>query len=105
MLIIIDAELSAPPSSVSCFRDVTLYSNCFLNADVLMECRQDEKDLYWKWLKSRGAFDFIEDIVRPYEERGFLIKNKRGNLVVDRIIESNLNFILNRLRLFEAFRG
>ncbi len=103
MLLIIDAQLSVPPSSVSCFRDVTLYGNCFLNADVLMECRRSEKDLYWKWLKSRGAFDFIEDIVRPYEERGFLIKESKGNLQVDRINESNLNFILNRLRLLQTF--
>ena len=103
MLLIIDAELSAPPSSVSCFRDVTLYGNCFLKSDVLMECRQSEKDIYWKWLKSRGAFDFIEDIVRPNEEKGFLIKEKGGNLQVDRINESNLNFILSRLRLFERF--
>jgi len=104
MLVIIDAELSVPPSSVSCFRDVTLYSNCFLKADVLMECPQDDKDLYWKWLKRKGAFDFIKDIVRPHEEHGFLIKEKRGNLSIDRIIESNLNFILDRLRLVEFFR-
>jgi hypothetical protein len=68
-----------------------------------MECRQNEKDLYWKWLKGRGAFDFIEDIVRPNEEKGFLIKGDGGNLQVDRINESNLGFVVNRLRLFERF--
>ena len=68
-----------------------------------MECRPSEKDLYWKWLKRRGAFDFIEDIVRPNEEKGFLIKEKGGNLQVDRINESNLGFVVNRLRLFERF--
>ena len=101
MLVIIDAKLSEPPSSVSCFRDVTLYSNCFLNADIVLECNKDLRDLYWYWLKQRGAFDFIKDFISPKQEVGTLIK-KGGNISVDRIIESNLNFIVNRLRVFRG---
>jgi hypothetical protein len=97
MLVIIDAKLTTPPSSVSCFRDVTLYSNCFLKSEVVIECNKGLRDLYWKWLKSVGAFDFVEDFVNPLQENGVRI-SKSGNISVDRIIEHNLNFILYRLR-------
>lgn len=97
MLVIIDAKLTAPPSSVCCFRDVTLYSNCFLSSQVVVECNKGLRDLYWKWLTSEGAFDFVEDFVNPMQESGMRI-SKSGNISVDRIIEHNLNFILHRLR-------
>jgi hypothetical protein len=103
MLVIIDAKLCEPPSSVACFRDVTLYSNCFLNASVLVECNKDLRDIYWLWLKRRGAFDFVEDFISPDREKGMLIK-QGGNISVDRIIESNLNFIVGRLSAVKGFR-
>ena len=98
MLVIIDATLTTPPSSVACFRDVTLYCECFLHSEVVLECDKHLRDLYWRWLKSEGAFDFVKDFVNPKQEVGMLI-SKRGNISVDKIIEYNLNFILHRLRL------
>ena len=70
MNLIIDASLSEPPSEVSVFRDVTLYSNVFLNYNILIECDTDMKDLYDYWLKIRGAFDFVDDFVVYDEENG-----------------------------------
>ncbi len=98
MKIIIRGELSEPPSEVSCFRDVTLFTSCFLKADVLLESPRGMKDLYYKWLKDHGAYDFINDIVRRNEERGFRISPTKGNLVVDRICATNLELIIGRLR-------
>ena len=63
MKLLIDAKLTEPPSEISVFRDITLYST-FLNYDVLLECEEDVKDLYWYWLRNRGAFDYVSDIVK-----------------------------------------
>ena len=64
MLIIIDAELSDPPSSRTCFRDTTLYASIFVDADVLVECSPHTIDFYWKWLKRGGAMDFVSQIIK-----------------------------------------
>ena len=98
MNIIIHAGLSEPPSSVACFRDVTLYSSCFLNADVLLECRHSMRDIYYRWLRDHGAYDFVEQIVRPKEEHGFRVGFDGSNLKIDKITAENLNFIISALR-------
>ena len=97
MNVIIRAELSEPPSSVSCFRDVTLYSSCFLNADVLLESPKSMVDIYYKWLKDHGAYDFIEDIVKKNEEYGFRIGPSSSNFVIDKIVPENLSLVIGRL--------
>ncbi len=53
MNLLIDGKLTLPPSSVSCFRDVTLYSTVFANFDVLVETRNKHKDMIWHWLKQK----------------------------------------------------
>lgn len=98
--IIIRGELCEPPSSVACFRDVTLYGSCFLKANVLLESPKGMKDLYYHWLKKHGAYDFIEEIIQRGEDHGFKVGPKHANLVVDRIVAENLSSIVGRLRLF-----
>ena len=98
MNIIIHAGLSEPPSSIACFRDVTLYSSCFAKASVLVECRKSMTDIYYKWLKDHGAYDFIEEIIKPKQELGFRIGYEGSNLAIDRITANNLNFIVSTIR-------
>ena len=52
MLLLIDALLSEPPSNITLFRDITLFARVFKEKRVLVECENEEKDLYWKWLKN-----------------------------------------------------
>ena len=98
MNLIIDAELTEPPSEVSVFRDVTLYSNVFLNMEVLLLCQVDMKDLYWYWLKSVGAFDFVEDIVCDRVEPGCVIATKKANIQIKFLRAETLNFVIQRLQ-------
>lgn len=97
MLIIIDAELSAPPSEVCLFRDITLFSSCFLKKNVILECKKEERDYYYKWLKNRGSWDFIEDMVKPNTEYGFSIRPQKANIVVPRITYYNFQKIISGL--------
>ena len=98
MNLIIDAELTEPPSEVSVFRDVTLYSTMFLEMIVLLSCEKGMRDLYWYWLKNRGAFDFVEDIIN-YEsnESGITMSPKDAIIQIKHLRVENLNYVVNRL--------
>lgn len=98
MLLLIDAELSAPPSEVALFRDITLFSACFLKKDVVLECNHGEQDYYYHWLRGQGSWDFIEDIVSPETEYGISIRVERGNITIPRINYSNFSFVMARLK-------
>jgi len=98
MVVIYDSVLTEPPSSVHCFRDVTLYSNVFLNASNLLQCPKGTRSMYWKWIKEYGAHDFIEEILtsEEYQEGIYVGKDKKVNFSF--INESNLSLIINNLR-------
>ena len=68
MVIIYDCELTEPPSSIICFRDVTLFSKIFLNADNLIKCPKGTRSMYWEWIKGYGAHDFVGQLIN-YEEK------------------------------------
>lgn len=95
--LIVDADLTEPPSETSVFRDVTLYAKTFLDHDVLIECERDVVDLYWYWLKKRCAFDFVDDFVDMGTEFGIRLNSRGGSIVVRRLTAESLNFVIGRL--------
>lgn len=98
MKLLIDGKLALPPSSVSCFRDVTLYGSVFSQFEVLVEARRKNRDMIWQWLRDQHALDFVSDFVRPTQEHGVSLSYKRHcNICVTRITANNLQFIINRL--------
>jgi hypothetical protein len=99
MKLLIDGKLAFPPSSISCFRDVTLYSHIFGKYEVLVEAKDKHKDVVWHWLKSNGSFDYVDDIIKPGTEAGLSLSyKKRCNICVTRVTANNLNFIITRLK-------
>ena len=100
MRLIIDAELTEPPSETSVFRDITLYSTIFLNYEVLLQCEKDAKDLYWYWLKNRGAFDFVEDFVEKNQESGITMASQHANIVVKFLRNDELQRVIRELISF-----
>lgn len=102
MDLIIQAHLSEPPSSLSCFRDVTLYAKTFVFDDILLRCPPGTRSLYWSWLKSKGAHDFISYLIKDSEfASGVLISSQNANLNVSRIDYSNLDFLISFLNSFQ----
>ena len=98
MNLIIEAPLSAPPSEISCFRDVTLYGKIFIFEDVLLRCEKGSRSFYWEWLKAHGAHDFISQLIREDEDEcGFFIGGKKSNLNIPRIDAFNLSFIISAI--------
>ena len=59
------------------------------------------KDMYYKWLKSRGAYDFVKDIVSYEREKGFTIRYKfcqsKANIKVKSIGYHNFDKIIGSL--------
>ena len=105
MILIIESCLTEPPSEVSCFRDVTLFAKTYIFEDILVECKEGTRSMYWKWLKSYGAHDYVSQLIKDTEkERGFTIKPRKGNLTTDRIVCENLNEIISRLQRVGRFR-
>tara|TARA_Y100000592_G_scaffold67488_1_gene104853 strand:- start:3364 stop:3672 length:309 start_codon:yes stop_codon:yes gene_type:complete len=98
MLTLIDCSLTEPPSSTTCFRDITLYTSFILNSEVLLECERDYRDIYYKWLKEKYAWDYVADIVSPGRELGITIRPKKGSITVNKIYYDNLSEIIARLK-------
>ena len=102
MLLLIDGFLTEPPSETTLFRDITLYASVFKDMDVLIESDPEMKDLYYHWLRSHGAFDFVQDIVDYNTECGLSIRykfsRKRGNIRVRYLGYHNFHKILNFIK-------
>ena len=68
--------------------------------DILLECKEGTRSIYWEWLKRHGAHDYISQLVKEEErEIGFTIKTQQANLVTDKINCNNLNEIVYRLNM------
>ena len=89
MVVIYDCELTEPPSSIHCFRDVTLYSKVFLDCENLIKCPNGTKTAYWKWIKGYGAHDFIDQIILRNEKQEGLTVGKNDDIKYDVINETN----------------
>jgi hypothetical protein len=99
MYLLIDGNVALPPTSASCLRDITLYAKTFSNLTPLIECKREQRDTIWHWLKHKSAFDFIDDMVRRDTVTGLSIGYRRKcNICVTRIGYNNLDFIISRLK-------
>lgn len=100
-VLIINGDLVFPPTETACFRDVTLYSTVFTSAEVLVQVEQQYKDICYKYLKERGAYDFVQEIVTPDENlKGTLISDQPPcNIKVRKFWAGNLNRVLNSIRM------
>lgn len=96
-MLVINAELTAPPSEVTLFRDITLYANTFLDQEIVIECPREERDFYYKWLKQKCALDFIEDFVKNNTVEGITIRREKATIKVERINYSNFQNIIRRI--------
>ena len=94
MNLIISGELTVPSSEVAAFRTLTLYATTFKHLDCLVECKKDEIDLYYHWLKSNCSYDFVEAMVKIDEEKGIKIRQSK---YIDRLTFNNLGQFIKSL--------
>lgn len=94
MNLIISGELVIPPSEVAAFRTLTLYATTFKHLDCLVECRAEEIDLYYSWLKRKWSYDFVRGMVKIDEVRGIKIRHSK---YIDRLTFNNLDQFVKSL--------
>jgi len=92
-----------PPTESLAIRGLCLYVGFFQKKrEILLETERANTDLYYKWAKHDGLWDFIEDIVHPDNNvtglRLATVKVKPPYIKVDRISWDNLNDLLHRVR-------
>lgn len=99
--LIINGDIINPPTSISCFRELTALAKRVNNLAVLIECM--EKDFYWKYLKTFGAMDFVDDLVEIGCEVGYRIDTELHFAptvyVTDRIDHYNYRNVVSALGL------
>ena len=76
MNLLVHAPLCEPPTESLPFRYVLYCAKIDCSANVLLECEQGTEDMYWQFMRSRGMFDFISDIVWPLQEKGISLDIK-----------------------------
>ena len=70
-----------------------------LKLEVLLE--SDDVDAYYRWVKSRGGMDFVEEFVRPGEEDGLHLDieaNYAPTVITDRIAPENVHRLIARIQ-------
>jgi len=99
-------------SSLSCdeglyFRYITMIAKHDLNYDILLEAQKEDIDYYFKLLKEKGWFDFVDDFVQPeWREDGVRIDkelNYSRTIQVDSIKCENTLNILGQLKGFREW--
>ena len=104
MVIIYNCQLTEPPSSIHCFRDVTLFSQIFLNADNVLKCPKGTRSSYWRWIKNFGAHDFITELIKDDDEQtGITIGFEKSNIIVDRLDEVNYGMVIENLKKYITY--
>lgn len=98
MVIIYDSVLTEPPSSVHCFRDVTLYAQIFLEGDNIIRCKKGTRSLYWEWIKNYGAHDFVQGLILEEEYQEGISVGPKKRIGVKYINEFNYGDLINKLK-------
>jgi len=98
MNFLVHAPLCEPPTESLPFRYVLSCAKIDCEASVLLECEQGTEDMYWQFMRSRGMFDFISDIIEPLKERGIsldtTIRQQRATILTKYIrFENQVNII------------
>ncbi len=65
-LLAIDADLSAPPSSATILRDVTLWA-AIRQYETVAVAPADMLGFYSNWFINHGLWDYVDDIITPQD--------------------------------------
>jgi hypothetical protein len=76
--IIFDGELTIPPNSYHCSRDLLFFLKLWKAYEtILIRVEQDSLDFYYDWLKRNYFFDHVDGIIHFEEkEEGLIVGYK-----------------------------
>ena len=101
--LIITSSLSEPPSEPLYFRYFTGVAKIDYRYDVLVESPKDYVDMYYKYLKGKGLYDFIYEIVTPEDNvdaiRVDVVNNYPRTILIDKITSYNVSGLVKSLKI------
>ncbi len=103
MNLLVHAGLSEPPTESLPFRYVLCCAKFEYDMSILLECEEEMKDMYWRFMRERGMFDFISDIINPLREEGLSLDVKirsRRETIITKFIKFD-----NQERLIEQIEN
>lgn len=91
-----------PPTESLAIRGLCLYMQIFQKKrEILLETERDNTDMYYRWTKHSGLWDFIEDIVHPeHDIRGLrlaTVKVRPPSIKIDRVSWDNVHDLIERV--------
>lgn len=108
MLIVISSQLLEPPSQNLMIRYLSQYVKVEMKGDVLIESPAEMIDLYYSYMKSKGIFDYIDDIqplfVREEGIRLDIEPNFPKSIIIKAITFQNTPNILGQLKLLSSIK-
>ena len=100
--LVIFSGLSEPPSEPLYFRYFTAVAKVDYCYDVLIESEKDYIDMYYKYLKEKGLYDFVYEIVTPEDNvdaiRVDIENNYPRTILTDKITSYNMDSLVNSLK-------
>tara|TARA_R110002020_G_scaffold229241_5_gene439995 strand:+ start:1400 stop:1726 length:327 start_codon:yes stop_codon:yes gene_type:complete len=101
MNLLVHAGLSEPPTESLPFRYVLCCAKFECDMSILLECEEEMKDMYWKFMRERGMFDFISDIIDPLREEGLSldvkVRSRRETIITNFIKFDNQERLIEQI--------
>lgn len=94
LVLSIDADLSAPPSSPSVFRDVLLQAS-IRGYENVARCSEDSYLCYSQWFRTYGLWDYLEELLPDTVVINAAVIIEGGPAA--RLTAHNLNEVLNHI--------
>lgn len=102
MNLIIEADLINPPTESLAMRFLTLVTKSNLHTDNLIIVNPEVKDFYYRYMKTFGLMDYVDDFVTQEDnESGLLLCSKIGiyksYILTDRVTFKNVTILLGQI--------
>ena len=101
--LVIVSSLSEHPSEPLYFRHFTGVAKIDYCYDVLIESQKEYLDIYYKYLKKRGLYDFVYEMVTPEDNvdaiRVDVMNNYPRTILTEKITSSNMGDLVSSLKL------
>lgn len=93
--LIVNGELSCPPSEIYAFRTFTFFAKQFCHYEILVKVPWDDRDAFWNWMKHKYLLDHVRDLIAEEDHHPELGKE----LILERITCDNLVPVLSSIGL------
>ena len=86
------------------FRYISMTAKTELDYNILIESKEEQVDKYYKLLKKKGWFDFVDDFILPNQEVGVRIDTELNYPMTIQVPAISCENTLNILGQLKSFK-